>query len=304
MSDLICLGEPLIELNGQADGLYQMGFGGDVSNVAIAAARQGTRTGMITHVGADRFGKDLITLWHREKVDTTFVRAIEGQDTGLYFVHHDEDGHHFTYRRRGSACSRIDSGDIPEQAILGAGMFYTSAIGLAVSGSLRAATFDAMSLAGKNNVQVAFDPNLREQLWPLEQARQVTHEAMTLCDIALPGLDDARRLTGLHTPDEIIGFYHSLGARVVALTLGSAGVAVSTGDAIATLPAFKVNAVDATGAGDCFNGVFLSGLLRGVHPEEAARTANAGAAVSTTGFGAVAPIPYPDDIQKLKDQTA
>lgn len=301
--DLLCLGEPLVEFNLQSDGSYRAGFGGDVSNVAIAAARQGARTGMVAHVGADAFGEDLIALWNRENVGTDHVKTMLGQDTGLYFVHHDNEGHHFIYRRKGSACSQMTTADLPTSAITDTRMFYTSAIALAVSDTLRDATINAVSLARKNNVIVAFDPNLRERLWSLDQARTITHEVMRNCDIALPGLDDARRLTGLQTPQEIIRFYHDLGATIVALTLGSDGVAISTGQHIAMLPAMKVDAVDATGAGDCFNGVFLSSYLSGASPEDAAQSANIGAALSTTGFGAVAPIPTPQEIKNQKETT-
>lgn len=301
MSRLLCLGEPLVELNARSDGNYRLGFGGDVSNVVIAATRQGANAGLIAHVGADRFGDDLVDLWDREGVDATYVRKIDGQDTGLYFVHHGDAGHSFSYRRTGSACSRMKLDDIPLDAIANAQMFYTSGISLAVSDSLQKATIAAMTHARQNKVTVAFDPNLRENLWPLDRARSVTHATMKNCDIALPGLDDARRLTGLVTPEDIIDYYHKLGARVVALTLGADGVAVSSGAGVSVIVGTRVDAVDATGAGDCFNGIFLANILDGATPEDAALNANIGAALSTTGFGAVAPIPFPEDIKTQKD---
>lgn len=304
MADLLCLGEPLVEFNAQLDGSYRRGFGGDVSNVAITAARQGTTVGIISRVGADPFGEDIVNLWANEGVDTTFVEKIPDQDTGLYFVHHDHDGHHFVYRRKGSACSRMTAADIPAAAINAAKMFYASGITIAISKTLREAAAEAISIAQKASITVAFDPNLRERLWPLDQARAVTHEIMRDCTIALPGLDDARRLTGMQSPEEIITFYHNLGAEIVALTLGGDGVAISSGDGISTIPCLKVSAVDATGAGDCFNGIFLSEFLRNRRPEQAAKTANVGAALSTTGYGAVAPIPFPTDINKMKETLA
>ncbi|HKK57803.1 sugar kinase [Marinobacter sp.] len=304
MADLLCLGEPLVEFNVQPDGSYRRGFGGDVSNVAISAARQGAAVGMISRVGADPFGEDIVNLWQNEGVDTEFAAKIPDQDTGLYFVHHDREGHHFIYRRQGSACSLMTGADIPAAAIADTKMFYASGITIAVSSTLRAATAEAVAIARKASTTVAFDPNLRERLWPLDQARAVTHEIMRDCAIALPGLDDARRLTGLHSPEDIINFYHDLGAAVVALTLGGDGVAVSSGDGISTIPPLDVSVIDATGAGDCFNGIFLSDILRGRRPEDAAETANIGAALSTTGFGAVAPIPFPIDIKKTKETSA
>lgn len=296
MPDLLCLGEPLIELNAQTNGAYLAGFGGDVSNVAIAAARQGTDAGLVTHVGQDVFGDHLLALWQREGVNTTHIKSMRAQDTGLYFVHHDDAGHHFTYRRKGSACSLMSKADIDDAAIARAEIFYTSGISLAVSTTLREATQHAIAVASQNGVTVAIDPNLREKLWSLDEARSITHDAMRHIDIALPGLEDARRLTGLQSPDQIVRFYHDLGVRVVALTLGADGVAVSDGDGLSIIPGHPVEAVDATGAGDCFNGIFLSLVLRGRPVADAAQNANIGAALSTTGYGAIAPIPFPDDI--------
>ena len=107
----------------------------------------------------------------------------------------------------------------------------------------------------------------------------------------MPGLDDAAQLTGLTAPDDIADFYLQLGVSVVALTLGAKGTLVATTQERATIPSFPVEAVDATAAGDTFDGAFLAQLLAGASPFDAARYANATAALSTTGYGAVAPIP-------------
>lgn len=301
MSDLLCLGEPLYELNALPDGNFKPGFGGDVSNVAIAAARQGADVGLISRVGDDPFGAALKRLWREEGVDASQVAAVTGQDTGLYFVFHDDSGHRFVYRRTGSAASRLSSDQLDKEQIRKAQMFYTSGIGLGVSESLRAACFRAVEIARDNGVAVAFDPNLRTALWPLEQARRVTHQLMRHCDIALPGLDDARQLTGLQSPAEIIAFYHNLGCRIVALTLGAEGVAVSDGSEQRTLPGTAVDALDATGAGDCFNGIFLAGHLAHGDIWRAAADANLGAALSTTDYGAVDPIPHKSTLETMKE---
>ena len=164
MSDLLCLGEPLCELNAQADGTFKAGFGEDVSNVAIAAARQGTDVGLISLVGDDPFGADLGRLWQRENVCADHVAIMRGQETGIYFVFHIGNGHNFVYRRRGSAASQITADDIPEAEIARARIFYSFGIGLWVSKSLRAATFHAASVAKQRGLTVAFDPNLRTAL--------------------------------------------------------------------------------------------------------------------------------------------
>ncbi len=288
---ILCLGEPLVEFNQTPDGSFAMGFGGDVSNVAIAAARQGARAGMITRVGDDPFGAALGDLWCDEGVSTAHVTRAAGEETGVYFVTHDADGHHFTYRRKGSAASRLAPADLPRAALQNCPMFYASGISLAVSPSMQDAVTEAAALTRAAGGMFAFDPNLRLALWSLDAARETTHRCMATCDIALPGLDDARQLTGLNTAEDIAKFYHDLGPRIVALTLGAEGVLVSVDGAQRRLSGHRVAAKDATGAGDCFNGAFLARLLTTDDPFAAAEHANMAAALSTTGFGAVTPIP-------------
>jgi 2-dehydro-3-deoxygluconokinase len=86
---------------------------------------------------------------------------------------------------------------------------------------------------------------------------------------------------------------------MVVLKCGAEGAILATRESRSRIPAHKVTALDATGAGDCFAGNFLARLLAGDAPLEAARYANAAAALSTTGYGAVAPLPFPDAVRAL-----
>jgi 2-dehydro-3-deoxygluconokinase len=108
-----------------------------------------------------------------------------------------------------------------------------------------------------------------------------------------------RVLTGLDDPDAIADFYLRLGCPLVLLKLGAEGVIVATPTRRERVGGFRVEAVDATGAGDTFAGSFLARHLAGDDPFTAARYANAAAALSTTGYGAVAPIPRPDAVNAL-----
>ena len=111
MPDIICIGEPLFELNQpRGEDIFRKGHGGDTSNCAIAAARQGASVAYVTAVGADQFGNSFLELWKQEGVDTSAVRRSPIAHTGLYFVTHGPDGHVFSYMRAGSAASRITPG--------------------------------------------------------------------------------------------------------------------------------------------------------------------------------------------------
>lgn len=289
--DILCLGEPMLEFNQQPDGRYLAGHGGDTSNCACAAARQGARVGYVTKIGADAFGDDFMALWAREGIDTRGVLRDPGAPTAVYFVTHGPDGHQFSYFRAGSAASRLAAADLPRALIEGAKVLHVSGISQAISASACDAVFEAIALARAGGVRVSYDTNLRLKLWPLARARAVIHAAMAQAHIALPGLDDARHLTGHDDPDAIADFYLTLGCEIVALTLGAAGVLVATPAERRRMAGRRVTPVDATAAGDTFDGAFLAELVAGRDPFAAAAYANAAAALSTQGYGAVGPMP-------------
>lgn len=296
-TDILCLGEPMLELNQQADGRYLAGHGGDTSNCAIAAARQGASVGYLTRVGADAFGDSFLEMWSGEGVDASGVVRDPAAPTGIYFVTHGEDGHRFSYYRAGSAASRMTPEFLPPDCFDGVRVLHASGISQAISASAADTVFAAIRQARAAGAMVSYDSNLRLSLWPLDRARAVIHAAMTECDIALPGLDDARELTGLADPDAIADFYLGLGAGIVALTLGADGALIATAGERQRIALRRVEAIDATGAGDTFDGAFLAEYVRRGDPFAAGRYANAAAALATTGFGAVAPMPRRAEVE-------
>ena len=211
--DIVAIGEPMVELNqARGDGFAQ-GFGGDTSNAMVAAARSGARAGYITRVGDDAFGRALLAMWAAEGIEASSVAVDPAAPTGLYFVSHGPQGHEFSYLRKGSAASLMTPEALPRAIIMSARILHASGISQAISPGAADAVFAAIDLARGAGRLVSYDANLRLKLWPLARARAITHEAMRHCDIALPGLDDARQLTGLQAPDAIADFYLRLGAK-------------------------------------------------------------------------------------------
>lgn len=300
-ADLICIGEPMLEFSQQPqlpDGriLYQQSFGGDTANVAVAAARQGTKTAYVSAVGRDAAGDALIALWAEEGVDASHIRRSDSHPTGLYFVNHGPEGHRFNYLRSGSAATTLAPADIPEKTIAAARIIFASGISLAISPSAADSVFHAFAIARQNGVAIALDTNYRAALWAPRRAAAMIHAAVGEADIAMPSMDDALALTGLTDPDAVLDFYLGLGPGLVLLKMGAEGVYLGTPEMRLRIPPFPAAAVDANGAGDTFCGAAMARLLLGDTPEDAAHYAAAAAAISTTGYGAVAPIPRTPEI--------
>lgn len=304
MMDIVSLGEPLVEFNHKGGNDWIHGYGGDTSNVAIAASRQGAKAGMIAHIGDDEFGNGLMALWAQEGVSSRTVRQVPGAPTGIYFVHHGESGHTFSYRRAGSAASLMRPEDIPAEAIASAKFLHVSGISLAISSSAADSCFAAMRIARDSGVKVSFDTNLRTRLWPVDRARAVIHAAVALSDILLPGMDDARLLTGFEDPRRIVETYRAMGPEIVALTLGEDGAVVAEGDTVHELPPRPAELVDASGAGDCFDGAFLARLAAGDTVLDAARYATVAASLSVEGYGAISPIPHAERVKAALAEAA
>jgi len=300
--DLLCMGEPMLEFNQlppNPDGTrhYLEGFGGDTSNAAIAAARHGARVGYITSVGNDMPGDAFMALWQREGVATNTVRRSDRYQTGVYFVTHDSAGHHFLHYRANSAAAMYSPADLPADAIAAAKILFVSGISLGISASACDAVFAAIAMARAAGVKVAFDTNYRPKLWPSARAAATMHAAMAGADFAIPGMEDVRTLTGLTDPQSMLDFYLRLGCKLVLLKMGEAGAWLASADQRVLIPAYRVDAVDATGAGDTFCGSFLARILAGDASAQAARYASVAAALKCTGYGAVGPIPGADQVK-------
>jgi 2-dehydro-3-deoxygluconokinase len=219
--------------------------------------------------------------------------------TGVYFVSHGPQGHAFSYLRAGSAASRMRPQDLPLQLLREARFVHASGISMAISVGAADAVLAAFDAARAAGAKVSFDSNLRPKLWPLARARALIGAAAGMADIFFTSLDDARALSGREEVEGMLDWAQGLGAKNVLLMCGAEGAIASDGAKRERIAGVKVEAVDATGAGDCFCGATLARLAAGDPLFDAARYANAAAALKTTGFGAVAPLPRADAVRRL-----
>lgn len=304
--EIICFGEPMIEFNAATTGRlkdihrFERGYGGDTSNMAVAIARLNHTSGYITKLGVDEFGTCLFDLWKREGVDTSRVLTDPEAFTAIYFVSRTDAGdHEFTYFRRGSAASRFHSSDLDIEYIRGAKAFHASGITQAISHSCKEAVATVAAEVQGEDTLFTYDPNIRLKLWSLDTARDTVLQTMRFADVVMPSIDDAQLLFPKQSAREILTAILDLGPRVAAIKLGRQGCLVGNADVIFEVPSLPVDFVDSTGAGDAFDGAFVTALLEGMALEDAALFANAVGALKCRGKGAITPLPTRETVDRF-----
>jgi 2-dehydro-3-deoxygluconokinase len=300
--DIISLGESMVEFFSEEPiaraGSFEKACGGDTLNTLVAAARLGARTGFVTRVGDDPFAPFLLEAWRAEGIDVSHADLVEGFN-GIYFISLLPGGEReFTYYRRGSAASTMTPADLDPTYIGGARVLHVSGISQAISASCRETVLAAVRLARERGVLVSYDPNLRRKLWPsLAEARAAMQEVLPFADVVLPSApEEMTELLDARTIEEGVERLWAAGVGTVAAKLGEKGCLLGyEGRVIAIPPYVADSVVDATGAGDAFDGAFLHGLVSGLSPEEAARLAVVCAGLSLRKRGAIGGLPFREE---------
>lgn len=299
MTRVASIGECMIELRHIDDETLALGFGGDTLNTAVYLARCGGRDSIevdyVTALGDDPYSQAMIESWRREHIGTDHVTRIRGRHPGLYLIRTDDRGERsFTYYRSESAARDMfrTPSEGSAETLHGYDLIYLSGITLSIldapSRERLWMSLDAVRAAGG---RVAFDTNYRPWGWPDERAARLAVErTLERTDIALPTLDDERRLFGDDDVEACVQRFLSLGCQEVAVKLGANGTFVATRTARWRVPAAKADrVVDTTAAGDAFNGAYLAVRLADGDPESAAIEGNRLAAVVIAHAGAVIP---------------
>jgi len=295
------IGECMIELRHADAQTLKIGFGGDTLNTAVYLARIGGPAGIavdyVTALGDDRYSQDMLAAWLAEDVGTALVARLPGRLPGLYIIRTDERGERtFTYFRSAAAArDMFRDGRDREVArqLAGHACVYLSGVTLSIlDGPQREMLLTLLKRLRAGGTRIAFDGNYRPAGWPrTEEARHWMTEALRICDIALPTLDDEQRLFGDADANACVARLRGLGVREMAVKLGPAGAIVSVGDGapMAVLPAEVARVVDTTAAGDSFNAGYLFARLTGLAPVVAASLGNQLAAVVIQHPGAIIP---------------
>ena len=304
---MLCLGEVLIDII-VADGAtsletadaFQARPGGAPANVAVALSRIGVPSAFCGAVGDDPFGRRLQAVLQRERVDTDHLAVIDGESTTLAFAWKNErgDGQFRIIRLADTRLSLelVDRADIPgRSAIIVGSVALTEEVS-------RAAIYRAVALAQESGVPVCFDVNMRPSLWEsMADARHICRPVLDNATILKLSVDDADVLFGHRDPEAI--FAAAIGGDSVRLlTDGGRGAWFrGAGGKVEHVPAFAVEPVEPTGAGDAFTAAVVSRYLdSGRDPvREDLVFASAAGAITATRVGAIESLPSLAEIEQF-----
>ena len=273
---------------------FKIGPGGKGSNQGVAAKRAGADLTMITKVGKDVFGDIALNQYKIEGMDTKHVFIDEALETGTALIMVDENTAENQILVVSGACGNITEDDIKsvESVIADADYLLTQ---LEVNHD---ATQRVIDIAHQNGVKVVLNPAPAIPLSP---------DILSKVYIATPNEHEAETLTGIKVTDEksaekAADKLMEWGVCNVIITLGKEGTYVKTKDSSKCMKGFRVDAVDTTGAGDAFNGAFVTALSEGKDIFEAAKFGNATGALSVTKYGTAPAMPYRKEIDTLLEQ--
>jgi fructokinase len=315
MPSIVCLGEALIDMVAQAVGdlAHAPGFekapGGAPANVAAGLGILGADVGFIGKVGNDPWGTCLDEALHDCNVDTSQLARTDEEFTRLAFVALKESGDHdFLFHGLRGADELLSPNDLSLSYIADADILHFGSI-TTIHEPARTATYEAVKIARDNGLLVSYDPNLRPPLWPDEkQALDQMTLAMELVDIVKVSEAELAFLTGQKEVPEGAEALFDLGPELVAVTLGKDGCRFHHSHGSGSVPGHSVDVVDTVGCGDAF----VAGTLLSIHEAEGDladlgmedlerifRFANAAAAITATGNGAIPALPTREEVEEL-----
>lgn len=299
---IVVFGSFVVDLTGRCKGLpvpgqtvlgssFKLGPGGKGSNQAVAAHRAGADITLVTKVGKDVFGKVALDFYRNEGMNTDYILEDEARETGTALIMVDEVSAQNEILVVSGACGNITPEDVEHCRKLIEGAAY-----ILLQHEIN---FDAQYKV----IEIAHAAGVRIILNPAPAA-EIPADILKLIDIVTPNETEAQVLTGIEVRNQqdaerAAKVFFEKGVKNVVITMGALGAYACDGVRSELLPRLKVAAIDSTGAGDAFNGGFVTALSEGKDLFEALRYGNATGALSVTKLGTAPAMPHRAEIDAL-----
>jgi len=293
MAEVWIMGEMLVEIMRPTEGisLYEEGlFRGPFPSGAPAifidtVARLGHSAGIIGGVGRDDFGKCLLDRLQKDGVDCSHVLENDVYATGVAFVTYFADGSRKFIFHMGNTPA-VEAKAPSDIDLEGVRFFHIMGCSLMARSDFAQEIVKTMRMARNLGAKISFDPNIRKELLKDESFFEVVKEVMENTNIFLPGVEELLLISGKQTVEEAVAkSFENPALEILVLKNGSKGCTVYSRTETISMGVYPVKAVDATGAGDSFDGAFICGLLENLDLKSTARLASAAGALNTTAFG-------------------
>lgn len=293
MKKIVVIGEILAEILADTLGegfRAQMPLTGPFPSGAPAifvdqAARIGQPCAIVSTVGDDDFGRLNLDRLLADGVDVSAVAIDPDRPTGSAFVRYRPDGaRDFVFNVRHSACGAVPAGPAVDLTIAAADHLHVMGSSLSSTGIAELNVAAARAVKERGGT-VSFDPNLRKEMMDVPGVRAAMAEVLLLSDLFLPSGDELFLFTAETRAEAAIAELLARGPRAVVHKLGAEGVRYHDSAGSRFQPAFAVDEIDPTGAGDCFGGAFTALWLRGADLAETLALAAAAGALAVTKRG-------------------
>jgi len=294
MADVWIMGELLVEVMRPRPGM-SLGKAGEflgpfpsgAPGIFIdTVARLGHSAAIISGVGDDDFGRCILDRLRADGVDVELVQVFPNRSTGVAFVMYEPDGsRNFIFHWDGTPAVMAGA---PDAASVGDAprFFHVMGCSLMANEGFRRRVFQTMELFAARGARISFDPNIRFELLAGRAVEEVTGPVLSRCSILFPGEKEVSSLSGKQDVERgVEALMERYPLELLVLKRGSRGCTVFSRDGRTDVPAFPIQEVDPTGAGDCFDAGFLCGQLDGKDPRESARLASAVGALNAQAFG-------------------
>jgi 5-dehydro-2-deoxygluconokinase len=289
-------------------------LGGSATNVAVAAARHGRRSAVISRTGQDPFGEFIHDALQGFGVDDRYVTPVPHLPTPVTFceIFPPDDFPLYFYRFPKAPDLEIHAAELDLDAVREAGVFWVTGTGLSQEPS-RDATLRALEARGKAGITV-LDLDYRPMFWESrEAARAAVQEALPHVTVAVGNLDECDTAVGTREPYAAAKALHAAGVELAVVKQGPAGVLASelsvrsdklrsAGTSQVVVPPVPVEVVNGLGAGDAFGGALCHALLSGWDLERAMRFCNAAGAIVAGRLACAEAMPTTAEVEAVLEE--